>query len=106
VKKMNKISNEKKAIKLDRLDNVATVMEDVKKGDKITIKGQKPERYVICYSAIPRGHKIALMSIRKGDNIIKYGEVIGIAISNIIRGEHVHIHNLDSIRGKIKEADL
>ena len=43
---------------------------------------------------IPAGHKIALTDIASGEKIIKYGEVIGRATSDIRAGEHVHTHNV------------
>ena len=47
---------------------------------------------------IPIGHKVALMNIKKGDTIIKYGEDIGRAIADISKGEHVHVHNVKTKR--------
>ncbi len=43
---------------------------------------------------IPAGHKFALKEIRQGEKIIKYGEVIGIALEDIPAGAHVHTHNV------------
>lgn len=43
---------------------------------------------------LSNGHKYALADIRAGENIIKYGEPIGHAITDIRVGEHVHTHNL------------
>lgn len=40
------------------------------------------------------GHKYALCDIKNGDNVIKYGNVIGFARSDIRTGEHVHTHNM------------
>ena len=40
------------------------------------------------------GHKYALRDIKKGENIIKYGNPIGHAIVDIKKGEHVHNHNI------------
>ena len=40
------------------------------------------------------GHKYALCDIKNGDNVIKYGNVIGFATSDIRTGEHVHTHNM------------
>lgn len=45
---------------------------------------------------IPAGHKVALKDINKGDFVIKYGEIIGVAKANIKVGEWVHSHNLES----------
>ncbi len=40
------------------------------------------------------GHKYALCDIKKGENIIKYGNPIGHATADIKAGEHVHTHNV------------
>ena len=49
---------------------------------------------------VPYGHKIAVRGIHVGELIMKYGEEIGIATKEIKKGEYVHIHNLDSMRGR------
>ena len=43
---------------------------------------------------IPLGHKFALRDIRNGESIIKYGENIGHAVTDIPKGGHVHVHNV------------
>ena len=43
---------------------------------------------------IERGHKFALKPIKAGEQVIKYGEVIGNAVCDIVPGEHVHTHNM------------
>ncbi len=40
------------------------------------------------------GHKYALIDIKKGEDVIKYGSPIGYASCDIKAGEHVHTHNL------------
>lgn len=40
------------------------------------------------------GHKYALCNIKAGENIIKYGNPIGHATTDIKKGEHVHSHNV------------
>ena len=40
------------------------------------------------------GHKYAVRDIKNGENIIKYGQPIGHAITDIKKGEHVHTHNI------------
>ena len=42
----------------------------------------------------PRGHKVALRPIARGENVIKYGFPIGHATADIAQGEWVHSHNL------------
>ena len=46
---------------------------------------------LVAQSAIPSGHKIALTEITSGEEIIKYGRVIGLVTQDIQRGEHVHM---------------
>ncbi len=45
---------------------------------------------------VPAGHKVAVCDIKKGDFVIKYGEIIGRASEDIREGEWVHSHNLRS----------
>lgn len=45
------------------------------------------------------GHKVALKSIASGENVIKYGFVIGHATRDIERGEQVHTDNLKTNLG-------
>ena len=45
---------------------------------------------------IPAGHKFALCQIKKGDYVIKYGEVIGRATADVEKGDWVHTHNVKS----------
>ena len=40
------------------------------------------------------GHKYALVDIKAGENVIKYGNPIGHATVDIKKGEHVHTHNV------------
>jgi altronate dehydratase small subunit len=41
-----------------------------------------------------------LKDIMKGTPIIKYGETIGSATENISKGDHVHVHNVEGLRGR------
>jgi (2R)-sulfolactate sulfo-lyase subunit alpha len=47
---------------------------------------------------VPIGHKIALVDIKNGDTVLKYGQDIGKAVADIKKGEHVHVHNLKTKR--------
>lgn len=89
-----------KALKIDPRDNVAVLLEDVKAGDTVEVVGQDAREYVTALQNIRQGHKIALADIPSGSYVYKYGEPIGVATKDIRRGEHVHVHNLDSVRGK------
>lgn len=75
-------------------DNVAISLREMKAGDKLiaVVKGKKINIEV--KEAIPLGHKIALSEIKKNGPVIKYGETIGLAKSDISVGFYVHVHNL------------
>lgn len=49
---------------------------------------------------VPHGHKIALKPLPGGADVVKYGVVIGRLVRPVAAGEHVHIHNLESLRGR------
>jgi (2R)-sulfolactate sulfo-lyase subunit alpha len=48
--------------------------------------------------AVPLGHKLALTDISEGQDIIEYGQRVGIATRDITRGGYVHVHNVRSAR--------
>ena len=43
---------------------------------------------------IQLGHKIAMVYLTEVDTILKYCHDIGIVVKSIIKGEHVHVHNV------------
>jgi predicted RecA/RadA family phage recombinase len=81
---------EYKAIKTSAGDNVAIAVQPVPEGKTVTIpdSGQ-----VVTNQEIPLGHKIALVPIAKGADIIRYGEVICTAAEDIKPGDWIHVHN-------------
>ncbi|MFZ5943246.1 MAG: UxaA family hydrolase [Bacillota bacterium] len=89
---------EQKGIMLGAKDNVAVVIEDVSMNEVCGVI--KKDIRLTAKNNIPFGHKIALSDLAKGEKIIKYNEVIGVATKDIEKGEHVHTHNLSSIRGR------
>lgn len=97
------MAEEKKiALKVNDKDNVATIFANgITDGTVVEVRdprGNMEEITVI--GDVPYGHKIALKPIHKGELIIKYGEEIGIASADIVKGEYVHVHNLESMRGR------
>ncbi len=98
------MSNDSKAIIIDEKDNVATLLCDgAKKGSTMQVQIGEKEVQVEMRDNVEFGHKIALHDIKKGEPIFKYGEIIGQAARDIAKGEHVHIHNVDSCRGLAEE---
>ncbi len=79
-------------ILLDSRDNIAIALQELHVGH--VISQSDLEVPVEVRSTIPRGHKIALTDIAKGEPIIKYGERMGHAYKAIERGTHVHTHNV------------
>jgi altronate dehydratase small subunit len=91
---------QEKAILIDKKDNVATALRRMGKGDSISVAIEDRSVSVVLLQDIPFGHKFALTDIQQGDAMIKYGEVIGLATKPIRQGEHVHIHNVESQKGR------
>jgi len=90
----------KRAIMMDERDNVATALASLVGGERVEVVSSAQEvlREVAVSDAVPLGHKIALADIAKGGAVIKYGEPIGRASGDILVGDYVHIHNVESDR--------
>jgi altronate dehydratase small subunit len=92
--------NTRRAMIVHGTDNVATALSDLAAGDQVTLIGVGNPGGLTASQPVPFGHKIALIAIEKGEVIIKYGDVIGRATQRITPGQHVHIHNVESLRGR------
>lgn len=79
-----------KVIQIHPLDNVAVALDDLKKGEAITVG----DVTVTCLTDIMRGHKVALKTIEKASPVIKYGNPIAVATELIEPGAWVHTHNV------------
>lgn len=90
----------KKSIVINKKDNVATALVDLKAGDLLDEEFEGESKKIELKQDVPFGHKISLTRIEKGEPIIKYGEVIGTATELIDEGDYVHIHNVKSNRGR------
>ncbi len=85
-------------MKITADDNIAIALQQLQKGESIEINNQK----IKILADIPFGHKIALEDIHSGEQVIRYGYPIGLAISEIKKGGWVHSHNLKTgLKGKI-----
>ena len=87
-------------IVIDRKDNVATALRQLEHGSSVRVEMEDNTLDVTLFQAIPFGHKFALKDIEAEEPIIKYGEVVGLATSRIMKGEHTHIHNVKGLKGK------
>ncbi len=97
------MAGKSKAIVINEKDNVATVITPLKAGTSVSLELQGAPVKIKLLSNIPMGHKFALRDIEEGTDVIKYGEPIGRTTARISRGDHVHVHNVISHRGR-KEA--
>ena len=100
-KKESRVSNLSDIIILNPKDNVGCALRDITSKEYIdlNLKG-KVMATIVTKEKIPFGFKVAIKEIKKGEDIIKYGETIGKAIKNILPGELVHINNVEGIRGR------
>ena len=85
-----------KVIVISDRDNVATALEPLSPGQTIDAVGGR----VVVREAIANGHKVALARIALGAPVLKYGNPIGTATADIEAGDHVHVHNVASARGR------
>jgi len=81
-------------------DTVVVALHDLPAGTKLAL-GDGRVIDVMTQEAIPFGHKVAIVPIPKGSHVIKYGASIGVATEDIMPGQHVHVHNLKSVRGSV-----
>lgn len=86
------------ALVLHAADDVAVLTKDAEAGDSIVARGPSTRLQIVARGRIPAGHKVLLRSRRAGEHVRKYGEVIGRLIADVEGGEHVHVHNLVSLR--------
>ncbi|WP_213584612.1 UxaA family hydrolase [Paenibacillus sp. J2TS4] len=92
------------ALMMDAKDHVATAIKDLRPGETIIYRVAGESYSLEIMEAIPFGHKVAIVLISEGTHVRKYGEVIGRATENIAPGFHVHVHNVEGIRGRGDQA--
>lgn len=88
----------RRAIRMNEIDHVATLLDDAKANDEIGVFN--PENKLLysltCLEDIPFGNKIALCDLSEGCLLVKYGAVVGQVTRNIGCGQLVHVHNVKS----------
>ena len=73
-------------IRLNPADNVAIAQTRLEAGTTVD--------NIVLTEPVPAGHKVAIARIEKGERVIKYAQMIGVASEAIAIGSHVHSHNL------------
>lgn len=89
-----------KTVMMKTQDNVAIALSNIPAGSTVKVTCQDKTFTIELKDSIEFGHKFAVTPIKKGEEIHKYGEVIGAATRDIGAGEHVHVHNLEGKRGR------
>ncbi|MDY4561760.1 MAG: UxaA family hydrolase [Peptostreptococcus porci] len=81
-------------------DDVGVAIEDIQKGEKVIGVDLATKNQVVieALNDIPLGHKIALKNKKIGEDLIKYGEVVGEVTENFYVGDWVHTHNMRTKR--------
>lgn len=78
------------AVHLRPDDNIAVARKPIPAGIELQFNGHS----VRLPAAVRLGHKFAVGTIKEGDPIRKYGQIIGFAARSVAEGEHVHVHNV------------
>lgn len=93
------------AMIIDAKDNVAVAIEPIAKGDDAVYVCGGREVSLPALEDITIYHKLATRDIAKGEPVVKYGEHIGVASSDIKAGEHVHVHNVEGHREDLEAKE-
>ena len=93
------------AMIIDAKDNVAVAIEPIAKGDAAVYVCGGREVSLPALEDITIYHKLATRDIAKGEPVVKYGEHIGVASSDIKAGEHVHVHNVEGHREDLEAKE-
>lgn len=81
-------------------DHVGVAVRDLQAGEQaegVSLTSRRPIQVTVL-AEIPLGHKVALVDLKAGDRLLKYNEVVGVVTEPIRAGDHVHVHNLKSVR--------
>jgi len=80
-------------LKANPMDNVVVAIRDIEEGEEVISDGRQ---LLKAAQDVKTGHKIALIAIKAGMPVIRYGEVITKASCDILPGTWVHMHNTSS----------
>src|ERR1700688_2617249 len=81
---------ENAVIHLNPSDNVAIARVRLAPGQELRVNG----RSITVVDPVAAGHKVAITAVSAGENVLRYGQVIGRARIRIEPGRHVHTHNI------------
>ena len=80
-------------------DAVAVAVQDVEPGAREAVYMDSDRAVTVqATEPIPLGHKVALVDLGEGVEVIEYGVRIGVTRQPVRAGQHVHVHNIRSAR--------
>lgn len=85
------------ALLMDSRDNVVTCVQDVEAGGQVVYQKDGQTCTLTARQAIPACHKVALTPLGKGEDVIKYGELIGRTNAPVEAGGLVNHENIYSV---------
>ena len=85
------------ALLMDDTDNVVTCVAEIRPGEEVAYRRGGEVLTLTAAEAIPYCHKIALRDLAEGDEVLKYGELIGRTSAAIGKGCWVADHNIYSV---------
>lgn len=88
------------ALVLNENDNVATALRDVEKNEVLVCDRLGETIEIRVLEPIPYGFKLSIRDIPENEPVLKYGQVIGRTTKMIPEGFCVHVHNVESLRGR------
>ncbi len=81
------VAHAPRTVRLSDADNVVVAVDPILQGN--TVHG------VEARARVPRGHKMATVKIETGAPILKFGQIIGFAATDILPGDWIHEHNVE-----------
>ena len=85
------------ALLMDSRDNVVTCVQDVEAGGQVIYRKDGQTCTLTAKQAIPACHKVALTPLAEGEDVIKYGELIGRAKASVEEGGLVDHETIYSV---------
>lgn len=79
------MTTQPRTLRLNAADNLVVAVDTVTPGTVV--------HGVAATARIPRGHKMALVTVAKSAPVFKFGQIIGFASEDIAPGAHIHTHN-------------
>lgn len=80
-------------------DHVGIAVQDLEPGRHVVgwmDSGRRDTLDVV--QAVPLGHKVALVDLAEGAQVLEYGLPVALTREAIAKGSHVHVHNIRSGR--------